>query len=350
MSGNSNPSINSPASSNHELDTLVGDDAIITVNLLQEFNDRQARHISVSSTDSSVPYVPHSPTPSVQELPSPPTLQVRLTTAGVGHYPPISPGSAATILRMEDDSLNDATRAVAHGLIATIQRRSTIADQRLTESRHRINQLQGMVHAREAEIRHIRNNNAIPDMPAGYEQNGGRVDIQVSSHSGENIIARWIRLMGNGEVVARAGESANEPEYVVSLYLPSDYSQHPTASLPHWFLELLQARGGAYHTLAEAARGLEHPAAFAEVERYSHHHMRHAELEVACRAITADIDKEDDTLQGIEHCMEAYGLHERLATLEGRMDICQELPGRNNFITRCPNSRRHHWGGPGGPA
>src|SRR5216683_5787296 len=225
MSGNSNPSINSPASTNHELDTLIGDDAIITENLLQEFNDRQARHISVLSTDSaSVQYVPHSPTPSVQELPSPPALPVRLTTAGVGHYPPISPGSAATILRMEDDSLTDTTRAVAHGLIATIQRRSTIADQRLTESRHRINQLQGMVHAREAEIRHIRNNNAIPDMPAGYEQNGGRVDIQVSSHSGENIIARWIRLMGNGEVVARAGESANEPEYVVSLYLPSDYS------------------------------------------------------------------------------------------------------------------------------
>ncbi len=145
--------------------------------------------------------------------------------------------------------------------------------------------------------------------------------------------------MGNGEVVARAGKSTNEPEYVVSLYLPSDYSQRPTASLPHWFLELLQARGGAYHTLAEAARGLEHPAAFAEVERYSRHHMHRAELEVAHRAITADIDKEDDTLQGIEHRMEAYGLHKRLATLEGWMDIRQELPRCNNFVTRCPNSR-----------
>src|SRR6266851_2893691 len=186
-------------------------------------------------------------------------------------------------------------------------------------------------------------------MPPNYECNGGQVDIQVSSHGGENIIARWIRLMGNGEVVARAGESANEPEYVVSLYLPSDYSQHPTASLPHWLLELLQARGGAYHTLAEAARGLEHPAAFAEVERYSRHHMRRAELEVAHRAITADIDKEDDTLQGIEHRMEAYGLHERLAALKGRMDIWQELLGRNNFVTRRPSSCRHRRGGPEGP-
>src|SRR5216683_742820 len=102
--------------------------------------------------------------------------------------------------------------------------------------------------------------------------------------------------MGNGEVVARAGESANEPEYVVSLYLPSDYSQRPTASLPHWFLELLQARGGAYHTLAEAACGLE-----------------------------------------------------RLAALKGRMDIHQELLERNNFVTRRPNSRQHRRGGPEGP-
>src|SRR5712671_6718441 len=215
MSRNSNPSINSPASSNHDLDTLVGDDAIIAANLLQEFNDRQAHHISVSSTDSSsVQYVPHSPTPSVQELSSPPPLRVRITTEGVGHFPPISPGSAATILHMEDDSLTDTTRAVANGLIATIHRRSAVADQCLAESRRRINQLQGTVHTREAEIHRIRSSNTAPDMPAGYERNGGRVDIQVSSHGGENIIARWIRLMGNGEVVARASERANEPEYV----------------------------------------------------------------------------------------------------------------------------------------
>src|SRR5712671_4406407 len=275
MSGNSNPSANSPASANNDLTPLVGDDAIIAANLLQEFNDRQARHISVSSSESEVQYVPHSPTPSVQELSSPPPLRVRISADGVAHFPPVSPGSAATLLRMEDASLNDTTRAVANGLIATIHRRSALADQRLGEARRRINQLQGTVHAREAEIRRIRQSNAAPDMPAGYERNGGRVDIQVSSHGGENVIARWIRLMGNGEVVARAGERANEPEYVVSLYLPSDYSTRPTTLLPPWFLELLQASGGAYHTLAEAARELEHPTAFTEVERYSCHHMCH---------------------------------------------------------------------------
>src|SRR6266853_6125363 len=177
MSGNSNLSINSPASSNHELDTLVGDDAIIAANLLQKFNNRQARHISVSSSDSaSVPYVPHSPTPSVQELSSPPPLRVCITAEGVAHYPPVSPGSAVTLLRMEDDSLTDTTQAVANGLISTIHRHSTVADQRLAESRRRINQLQGTVHAREAKIRRIRSNNATPELPAGFQRNEGRVD------------------------------------------------------------------------------------------------------------------------------------------------------------------------------
>src|SRR6266851_3719454 len=136
---------------------------------------------------------------------------------------------------------------------------------------------------------------------------------------------------------------------MVSVYLPSDYSQRPTSSLPHWFIELLQARGGAYHTLAEVACNLEYPAAYAEVERYSRHHQRCAKLEVKQRTITTEVEKEDDTLQGIEHRMEAYRLHKRLTALEGRMDIRQELPRCNNFVTRRPNSRRHRRGGPGGP-
>jgi len=93
---------------------------------------------------------------------------------------------------MENNSLTDTTRAVAHGLITMIQRRSAVTDQRLVESRRRINQLQGTVHTREAEIRRIRNNNATPEMPANFERNGGRVDIQVSSHGGENVVAKWI--------------------------------------------------------------------------------------------------------------------------------------------------------------
>jgi len=67
--------------------------------------------------------------------------------------------------------------------------------------------------------------------PLPSNATGGQVDIQVSSHNGENVITWWIRVMGNGEVVARAGEHTDELEYVVSLFLPANYSQHPTSTL-----------------------------------------------------------------------------------------------------------------------
>ncbi len=225
MSGNSNPSINSPASSNHELNTLIGEDAQFATNLLQEFNDQQTRHILVSSTNSSVQYVPHFPTPSVQEVMSPPPLQVRIGTNSIGHYPPISPGSAETILCMEDNNLTDTAHAVAYSLISTVRCHTTLTSQCLVEARCRINQLAGTVHSCKAEIRHIRNSNRNPEMPPDFEHNGRRVNIQVSSHSGENVITKWIQVMGNSEVVAQAGEHVNKPEYMVSLYLSSDYSQ-----------------------------------------------------------------------------------------------------------------------------
>src|SRR6266851_5227799 len=152
MSGNSNLSINSPASTSHELDTLVREDAQFAANLLQEFNNRQTRHISVSSTNLLVQYVPHSPTPSVQEVASPPPLQVCISTDGIGHYPPISPGSAETILRLEDNDLTNTTCAVVHGLISMVQCRTALTDQCLAEARGRINQPAGTVHARQDEI------------------------------------------------------------------------------------------------------------------------------------------------------------------------------------------------------
>jgi len=134
---------------------------------------------------------------------------------------------------MEDNDITDTACTVAYGLISTVRHHTATANQRLASARCHINQLTGTVHSQEAEIRRIRNNNTTPQMLPNFERNGGWVDIQVSSHSGENVIAKWIRVMGNGEVVARAGEHTDEPEYVVSLYLPSDYSQRPTASLPH---------------------------------------------------------------------------------------------------------------------
>src|SRR6266851_1436003 len=121
MSGNSNPSINSPTSTNHKLNTLTREDTQFTTRLLQEFNAQQTHHISVLSTNSSVQYVPHSPTLSIQEVTSPPPLRVHISTNGVRHYPPISPSLAKTILHMEDSNLTDTAHAVTYGLISMVR-------------------------------------------------------------------------------------------------------------------------------------------------------------------------------------------------------------------------------------
>ncbi len=154
--------------------------------------------------------------------------------------------------------------------------------------------------------------------------------------------------MGNGEVIARVGEHADKPEYVVTLFLPFNYSQRPTTSLLQWFVELLQSRGSPFHTLAEAAHGLEHPAAYAEIQQYHQHHKWHTELKVNQQAIMAKIKQEDDALSGIEHHMEAFRLHECLTHLKGQLDICWELTP-HNFAPHWQNSHRHRHSGPEGP-
>ena len=109
-------------------------------------------------------------------------------------------------------------------------------------------------------------------MPPTYKRNNGRVGIQVLSIEGGDVIARWICIAGGGEVVARVGEHQDEAEYMVPLFLPSNYSRQLTDPMPIWFNELLQAKGGGYHTLAKAARALNDPATFTEVEQYYRHH------------------------------------------------------------------------------
>src|SRR6266851_3642024 len=122
MSGNSNPSINSLASTPPETPTSISEDATFAIQLLEEFNNCQACHISVLSTNSSVRYVPHSPTPSIQEVTSPPPLYVRIAADGIRHHPLISPSSAETILCIEDNNnLNNTVHAITYGLITTIQ-------------------------------------------------------------------------------------------------------------------------------------------------------------------------------------------------------------------------------------
>src|SRR5216683_8336780 len=116
MSGNSNPSINSSTSTHHgsPATTAIDNDATFTTQLLEEFNAQQAHHISVSSS-SSVQHVPHSPTPSMQEVASPPPLHIHINPNPTNLHPPILPGSAETILHMDEGSnLHNTTHTITY--------------------------------------------------------------------------------------------------------------------------------------------------------------------------------------------------------------------------------------------
>jgi hypothetical protein len=76
-------------------------------------------------------------------------------------------------------------------------------------------------------------------MPHNFKLNNGCIDTQIPSQQGGNILARWIKILGSGKVVMRVGEDSDEPEYVVPLYLSTDYSPGDVNTMPYWCEELL---------------------------------------------------------------------------------------------------------------
>jgi hypothetical protein len=223
-------------------------------------------------SEDSIQYIPHSPTPSVQEV-SPPPLRVCLNPSEGEPYAPLSPGSAETLICLSGDEFSEIARTVAYGLAATVERCTTIAAQQLTAARTRINHLAGALETRDKEIRHLRARAGHVNMLHDFELNNGRVDTQIPSHQGGNVLAKWIKVLGSGEVIARAGEDPDEPEYVVPLHLATDYSPGDVNTMPYWCEELLQSNGAAFFALAMAVRAMDLTAS-AEVKRYHHHHER----------------------------------------------------------------------------
>jgi len=116
-------------------------------------------------------------------------------------------------------------------------------------------------------------------------------------------LARWIKVLGSGEVVAWAGEDPDKPEYVVPLHLATNYSPGDVDTMPYWCEELLQSNGAPFFALATMVHALDLTTS-AEVERYHRHHKRRAQLEANRHAIIAEIKREDEELTSIHHRLE----------------------------------------------
>jgi hypothetical protein len=84
---------------------------------------------------------------------------------------------------------------------------------------------------------------------------------------GGNILAKWIKVLGSGEVITQAGEDPNEAEYVVSLFLTTNYSLEEIDTMPYCCEELLQSNGAPFFALATAVHSMDLTAS-AEVKCY----------------------------------------------------------------------------------
>ena len=115
-------------------------------------------------------------------------------------------------------------------------------------------------------------------MPHDFELNNGRIDAQIPSQQGGNVLAKWIKVLGSGEVITQAGEDPDEPEYVVPLHLSTDYSPGDVDTMLYWCKELLQSNRATFFALATTVHTLDLTAS-AKVEHYHHHHERQAQLE-----------------------------------------------------------------------
>ena len=211
--------------------------------------------------------------PSVQEVSLPP-LRVCINPPPEGEpYAPLSPRSAETLIRLSGDEFSEIACTVAYGLAATVERCTTIAAQQLTAARTRINHLVGALKTRDKEIRHLQARAETTNMPHDFKLNNRHIDAQIPSQQGGNVLAKWIKVLRSGEVVARAGEDPDEPEYVVPLHLSTDYSPEDVNTMPYWCEELLQSNGAPFFTLATMVRTLDFTTS-AEVECYHCHHER----------------------------------------------------------------------------
>jgi hypothetical protein len=240
----------------------------------------------------------------------PPPLRVCINLPLDGEpYAPLSPGSAETLIRLSGDKFTKIACTVAYGLAATVEQHTTITAQQLTATRTCINYLTGALETCDEEICHLRARVGNANMPHDFELNNGHIDAQIPLQQAGNVLARWIKVLGSGEVIVQAGEDPDEPEYVVLLYLSTDYSLGDIDTILYWCKELLQSNGAPFFALATTVHALDLTAS-AEVECYHCHHERRAQLEANQHAIISEIEREDKELTSIRHCLEGWWLHE----------------------------------------
>jgi hypothetical protein len=139
------------------------------------------------------------------------------------------------------------------------------------------------------------------------------------------VVPEWIRSVGNGQVELLAGREPGEPTYVVELFLHPDYTETNTDTAAPWFLALLTGQDGSFHTLIEAARRLDNPAAVAEIYRYHHLEQERTELTTELNRVSNALSSVRDQLDLCRCRLEWSQIPVLLQHLENHMSFAPSI-------------------------
>ena len=146
------------------------------------------------------------------------------------------------------------------------------------------------------------------------------------------VVPEWIRSVGNGQVELLAGREPGEPTYIVELFLRPNHTETNMDTTAPWFLALLTGRDGSFHTLIEAARRLDNPAAVAEIYCYRHLEQERTELTTELNWVSNTLSAIRDQLDSCRCRLEWAQIPILLRHLENRMSFA---PSVANVGRRC---------------
>jgi hypothetical protein len=233
-------------------------------------------------------------------------------------YPPISPGSAASIMGQFQD-LDKTICGVVYGLISTVHKRTIGYEVSKMEANAQIKERDKEIAGLQVRLAQLKGTVDAYKKPEGFSINDGRIANLIPLNNGLFVPAKWVRQRSDTRVELLAGREPGEHQYVVELYAQPDYTlDEPVGPLPIWFLQLLCGPSAAFLTLADAVEKLCDWQLEAEVYHYRELDDTCCNITAQLDSICAELDLQEEHLATCRFCIEASRLADQVKNLEGR--------------------------------
>jgi hypothetical protein len=240
-------------------------------------------------------------------------------------YPPVSPGSAASIMGQFQD-LDETIHGMAYGLISTIHKRTIGYEVGKMEANAQIKERNEEIVGLQVWLAQLKGATDAYKKLEGFSVNDGRITNLILLNNGLFIPAKWVRQCSDTRVELLAGHEEGEHWYVVKLYTDPGYTlDAPAGPLPVWFLQLLHSPGTAFLTLTNAIEKLCDWQLEAKVYCYHELDDRHHNITAQLDSICVELNLQEEHLASCHYRIEVLHLADRVKNLKGRSFPCRYL-------------------------